>query len=113
MPLEIRAISEMKQLDVVVSPPTFLWDPYLTLIVIFIDCEAGEIIRLVVSVRLSVCLSVCLSVHQRSIQNGRMFKMVVVSTSCAIAVDHAFNYLVIVGSMNYFLVTDGQTEGDA
>ncbi len=33
------------------------------------------------------------SVHiSRSIQNGWAFKMVVVSTGCAIAVDHAFNY---------------------
>ena len=26
-----RGNGEMKQLDVVVSPPAFLWDPYLTL----------------------------------------------------------------------------------
>ena len=56
------------------------------------------------SLRLFVCLSVCpssqvsytLKKHHRvcistSIQNGWAFKMVAVSTGCAIAVDHAFN----------------------
>ena len=52
------------------------------------------------SVRLSVCVCVCpsspvLKHHRvfisRSIQNGWALKMVVVSTGCAIAVDHAFN----------------------
>ncbi len=48
------------------------------------------------SVRVFVCLCVCLLKHHRvfisrSIQNGWAFKMVVVSTGCAIAVDHAFN----------------------
>ncbi len=65
------------------------------------------------SIRLSVCLSVCMSVclyvclfelsclnrltynHRvfisRSIQNGWAFKIIFVSTCCAIAVDQAFN----------------------
>ena len=55
-----------------------------------IDREAGEIIRLVVSVHLSV--NALTATHVRSIQNGWAFKMVVVSTGCAIAVDHAFNF---------------------
>ena len=57
---------------------------------LIIDREAGEIIRLVTSVCLSVCLSVRVFIS-RSIQNGWAFKMVVVSTGCAIAVDYAFN----------------------
>ncbi len=28
---------QMKQLDVVVSPPAFLWDPYLTLTNVILD----------------------------------------------------------------------------
>ena len=52
----------MKQLDVVVSPPAFLWDPYLTLTHVIFELNF---------------------------------------------------YLVIFGPMNYFLGTDGQTEGDA
>ncbi len=85
--------------------------------VFILDREAGEIIRLVVSVCLFVCqrspvwtVSYTLKVncnktdyyfyllkkHQRefisrSIQNCWAFKIVVVSTGCAIAVDHAFN----------------------
>ena len=52
---------------------------------IFMDREAGEI---------NTFGRVCLSVRftSRSLQNGWAFKMVVVSTGCAIAVDHAFNY---------------------
>ncbi len=64
---------------------------------IVIDYEAGEIIHPL------VCVSVCLFVRalhsqkhrrvfiSRSIQNGVAFKMVVISTVCTIAVDHAFN----------------------
>ncbi len=60
---------------------------------LIIDREAGEIIRLVASVCVFVCVFVCLSVRalSRSIQNGWAFKMVVVLTGCAIAVDHTFN----------------------
>ncbi len=39
-----------------------------------------------------VCLSVCGYFISRSIQNGWAFKIVIVSTGCAIAVDHAFNF---------------------
>ena len=62
---------------------------------------------------MSVRLSVRLSVRQvsytlrvfisRSIQNGWAFKMVVVSTGCAIAVDHAFNITQIAGQLAGFL----------
>ncbi len=63
---------------------------------IFIDREAGEIMRLVASVCLQLCprspVKKCQRVFiSRSIQNGRAFKMVFVSTGCATAVDHAFN----------------------
>ncbi len=63
----------------------------------FINREAGEIIRLVASVLLSVrpfsyTLKKSHRVYiSRSIQNGWAFKMVVVLTGCAITVDHAFN----------------------
>ena len=47
------------------------------------------------SVHVFVCLWLCDYVTRvffsRSIQNGWEFKLVVVSTGCAIAVDHAFN----------------------
>ncbi len=72
---------------------------------VFIDREAGEIIRLVASMCLCVCAakgpmkqkSATLLKHHRvlisrNIQNVWAFKMVVVSTRCAIAVDHAFNF---------------------
>ena len=49
---------------------------------VIIDREAGEIIRLLASVRPPVC---------PSIQNGWVFKMVADSTGCAIADDDAFN----------------------
>ncbi len=32
----------MKQLDVVVSPPAFLWDPYLTLTNVIFDLDMNE-----------------------------------------------------------------------
>ncbi len=76
---------------------------------IFIDREAGEIMRLVASVCLSVYIyvyvCVCISelsclilkkhhkvVISGSIQNGWVFKMLAVLTGCAIALDHAFNF---------------------
>ncbi len=31
--------NKMKQLDVVVSPPAFLWDPYLTLTNVIFDLD--------------------------------------------------------------------------
>ena len=50
---------------------------------------------MVASVCLFVCLFVCVySVHRKG-QNGWAFKMVVVSTGCAIAVDHAFNIIIM------------------
>ena len=56
---------------------------------IFIDRKAGEIMHLVASVCLFVCLyKECIS---RSVRNGWVFKVVVVSTCCTIAVDHTFN----------------------
>ena len=57
---------------------------------IIIDRKAGEIVRLVASMCLFVCLCVCLFISM-AIQNGWAFKMVVVLTGCASAVDHAFN----------------------
>ncbi len=36
---EIHLKAEMKQLDGVVSPPAFLWDPYLTLINVIFDLD--------------------------------------------------------------------------
>ena len=68
------------------------------MVAIFIDREAGEKICLVASVCLFACLCVCPSYRvfiSRSLQNYWAFKMVVVSTGCAIAVDHAFNFIVI------------------
>ena len=56
---------------------------------IFNDREAGEII-----VWYHPSVSLCIS---RSIQNGWAFKMVAVSTGCAIAVDYAFKLYAIVG----------------
>ncbi len=54
-------------------------------------------------VRLSVCALLLENHHRvfisRSIQNGGAFKMVVVPTGWAIAVDHAFNYLRKVGAL--------------
>ncbi len=47
------------------------------------------------SIRPSICPSVSVRSYEfisTSIQNGWAFKMVVVSTGCAIAVNHAFNY---------------------
>ncbi len=61
----------MKQLDVVVSPPAFLWDRYLTLTNVIFDLDMSN--------------------SSRNINF----------------------YLVIFGPMNYFLVADVQTEGDA
>ena len=105
-------------------------DPSLFRTSIIIDCEAREIIRLVASVRPFVCLCVCVcvyrfptgaewlakyskrssetqirytvkkSVHLKEHSNGSAFKMVVVSTGCAIAVDHAFNFLHVFGKYN-------------
>ncbi len=40
------------------------------------------------SICLSICLFVCLSIGA---QNGWAFKMVIVLTGCAIAVEHTFN----------------------
>ncbi len=37
--LTIQKKVEMKQLDVVVSPPAFLWDPYLTLTNVIFDLD--------------------------------------------------------------------------
>ncbi len=53
---------------------------------LFINREAGEIIRLVASVRPSVRPSMLIE----STSQGA-FKMVVVLTGCTIAVDHTFN----------------------
>ncbi len=36
---EIKCNDTMKQLDVVVSPPAFLWDPYLTLTNVIFDLD--------------------------------------------------------------------------
>ena len=33
----------MKQLDVVVSPPAFIWDPYLTLINVAFDPDPSKL----------------------------------------------------------------------
>ncbi len=70
--------------------PSSKWVPLAFLVLkiyvsyyIFIDCEAGEIMHLVASVCLFVCLCVCPSFP---VWNGWAFKMVVVSTGCAIAV---------------------------
>ncbi len=68
---------KMKQLDVVVSPPAFLWDPYLTLTNVIFHLDTK---------------------FEPPKSNGSR--------------DINF-YLVVFGPMNYFLVTDGQTEGDA
>ena len=59
---------------------------------IFIDREAGEIMHLVASVCLSVCLCVCVHLREHSKWLG-VQKMVVVSTGCAVVVDHAFTQL--------------------
>ena len=56
---------------------------------VIIDREAGKIIRLVAT----VCPSFN-ALTLEPIQNGWVFKMLVVSTGCAIAVDHAFNWQV-------------------
>ena len=76
-------------------------------LMIFIDCTAGKIIRLVASVCLSVRLFLCQRSHgwrssekqvSYTLKNTikcqgafRAFKMVFVSTGCAITVDRAFN----------------------
>ena len=67
---------------------------YNLYILFIIDRGSGEIIRLVASVCLFVCLSVCptsLSCLSKSVLNGWALKTVLVSTGCALAVDHAFN----------------------
>ena len=67
---------------------------------VFIDREAGEIIRLVASVCLFVCKKHQRVFFSRSIQNGWTFKIVVFSTGCAIAVDHAFNVDLLLAFMD-------------
>ena len=38
-----RFIHEMKQLDIVVNPPAFLWDPYLTLPHVIFDLDICDL----------------------------------------------------------------------
>ncbi len=85
---------------------------------IVIDREAGEIIRLVasvrLSVRLSVCPSVCLSVYTFTIISPRYLCVclwsVAVSTCCAIAVDNAFNSFIWLTSFCDVIAFDRQTQ---